>query len=56
MGTVEWSELLRWVPRGPQADSGEAFQTPDLCDVAAPAERACLGACDAAKIDPGELD
>ena len=27
MGTVEWSELLRWVPRGSQEEPGQEFQT-----------------------------
>jgi hypothetical protein len=37
MGTVEWSELLRWIPRGTQDDSGQALQTPDPLDIKAPA-------------------
>jgi hypothetical protein len=27
MGTVEWSELLKWVPRAAQEDPAPAFQT-----------------------------
>lgn len=29
MGTVEWSELLRWVPCDPQANPGLEAQTTD---------------------------
>jgi|GEM_PF-4338763 hypothetical protein len=28
MGTVEWSELLRWVPRATQEDPGQEIRIP----------------------------
>jgi hypothetical protein len=34
MATVEWSELLRWVPCAPQGDSDPNGQTTDRQDVA----------------------
>jgi hypothetical protein len=33
MGTVEWSELLRWVPRAAQEDPGQEFRTPTQLEV-----------------------
>jgi hypothetical protein len=32
MGTVEWSELLRWVPCGPQENPGQELQTSNPCE------------------------
>lgn len=58
MGTVEWTELLRWVPREPKVDSEQEFQTQGLCEVsasAAPADSSCRGsACDGAKAERGK--
>jgi hypothetical protein len=34
MGTVEWSELLRWVPCGAQENPGQEFQTSSPCEAA----------------------
>jgi hypothetical protein len=33
MGTVEWSELLRWVPRATEEDPGQEFLTPNQREV-----------------------
>ena len=42
MGQVEWSELLRWVPRAPQGESDPDGQAPALREVAvADADEGC---------------
>jgi hypothetical protein len=51
MGTVEWSELLRWVPREP----GQEFQASNQHE-AAPAAETCVQAPAAqAPCEPGKL-
>jgi len=48
MGTVEWSELLRWVPCGAQENPGQDFQTSNACE----AEPVCV---EAPRVDPANL-
>jgi hypothetical protein len=48
MGTVEWSELLRWVPCGAQENPGQEFQTENPCE----ANAVCV---EAAKVEPASL-
>lgn len=55
MGTVEWSELLRWVPRGPQEDPGPDCHASSQQEAAAPVETIAQTPAAPAKCEPGKL-